>query len=188
MSVSRKEFLKKACVSGICLCGFGSFAFSETPGGNQSTETKALDGNNLLIQEWISSLLSNLDIELDEESIRKIIKKTSIVHYNNLKMDEMLSVYVGDMDKFVDFIEKKWGWKIVYDKTAKVLIADENKNTCVCPISNFKKGIDLSAMCYCSEGFAEKMFSTVAGVSASATVISSIRRGEDRCKYKIVFA
>ncbi|HEY4786610.1 MAG TPA: hypothetical protein VIH57_11195, partial [Bacteroidales bacterium] len=70
----------------------------------------------------------------------------------------------------------------------KTLIADENKNYCVCPISQIRKDVSISAMCYCSEGFAEKMFSVVAGVPAKARVVSSIRRGDERCKYKIIFS
>jgi len=132
-------------------------------------------------------MLSNLDAELDADILRKIIKKSSIVHYNNLKMDEMLEPYVGDLERFILFIVEKWGWKVEYNKATKTLIANENKNICVCPVSAYKKGINLSAMCYCSEGFAEKMFSIVSGVSARAIVISSIRKGDESCKYKIEF-
>lgn len=45
------------------------------------------------MQEWISGLLSNLNSGLDKEEIRKIIRKSAIVHYNNLKMDDMLKEY-----------------------------------------------------------------------------------------------
>ncbi|WP_461638803.1 hypothetical protein [Labilibaculum euxinus] len=187
MSTSRKDFIKKLCVSGTCLCGFSSIMLTAKGNDNTNTETTSQNEGNQLIQEWISNVLSNLDIEIDKELIRGVLKKSSVVHYNNLKMDEMLSNYIGDLDKFINFIEDKWNWKIDYNKTTKTLIADENKNHCVCPISNYEKGINSSAMCFCSEGFAEKMFSTVAGIPASAEVISSIRRGDDSCKYKIKF-
>ena len=170
------------------MCGFSPVLFSEELNKKPDPATTIPDKNQVLIQEWISSLLANVDAELDEELARKLIKKTSIIHYNNLKMDEMLSPYIGDMEKFIGFIQEKWGWKVDYNKAEKMLIADENKNKCICPISKFRKDVDISAMCYCSEGFAEKMFSTVAGTSATAIVISSIRRGDERCKYKIVFA
>ncbi len=187
MSISRKDFIKKVCASGVCLCGFSSIMQAAKDNNNSNTETINQNEGNQLIQEWISNVLSNLDIEIDKELIRAVLKKSSIVHYNNLKMDEMLSSYIGDLDKFISFIEEKWKWKIDYNKTTKILIADENKNYCVSPISNYKKEINSSAMCFCSEGFAEKMFSTVAGVPVSTEVISSIRRGDDSCKYKINF-
>lgn len=168
------------------MCGFSPFLFSEELNLKQDSTTVP-DKKQVLVQEWISSLLASIDVELDEDVARKVIKKTSIVHYNNLKMDEMLSAYIGDLEKFIGFIQGKWGWRIDYNKAEKTLIADENKNRCVCPISQYRKDIDISAMCYCSEGFAEKMFSTVTGTAVSARVISSIRRGDEKCKYKIVF-
>lgn len=187
MSTSRKEFFKKVCVSGACLCGFGSIMAAAGSNSNLSAELTNHDENKELIQDWISSVLSSLHTELDKDSIRKILKKTAIVHYNNLKMDEMLAEYVGDLEKFIHFIEEKWGWKIDYNKSTKTLVANENKNFCVCPIAVHKNGTNSSTMCFCSEGFAEKMFSNVAGVPASAEVISSIRRGDESCKYKVVF-
>jgi hypothetical protein len=69
-----------------------------------------------------------------------------------------------------------------------VLIAGENKNYCLYPMINQKVGEKVPALCYCSGGFAEMKFSTVIGHKVNATVISSIHRGNDRCKYKIELA
>jgi hypothetical protein len=180
--MERKEFLKKLCLSGACLCGFGSVSLL----ANNENEP-VQDNKNQLSKEWLADLLSNLDQDIESETLRKIIKKSSILHYNQLKMDEMLHEYVGDLDKFRQFLENKWGWKIDYNKVTNVLIADENKSYCVCPVLEYKKGIKSSAICYCSEGFAEKMFSTVVGCPVTAEVISSVRRGDQTCKYKIQF-
>lgn len=188
MLMNRKEFLKKACLSGACMCGFSSIALFANNVGNQQPTSEPVDSKLLLVQEWVSSLLSNMNEQLSEEELRRALKSCAIVHYNNLKMDNVLSAYIGKLDKFIEFLEKEWAWKVDYDKASKTLIANENKNYCVCPMINHKAGVKPTAICYCSEGFAEKMFSTIAGVPAKATVISSIHRGNDRCKYKIVFA
>jgi predicted hydrocarbon binding protein len=102
-------------------------------------------------------------------------------------MNDLLTPYIGDLEKFIEFLEKKWGWKIDYNKKTKTLIANENKNYCVCPMINKKNKVNQSAICYCSEGFAERMFSLVASQPVSAAVISSIQRGDERCIYKIDF-
>ena len=178
--MDRKNFFKKACFAGACFCGFGSIS------GLANTNTSEVqDENKQLKQEWLSNLLSNLDKDLDEDAVRKIVKKSSQTHYDNLKIDSLLSDYIGDLEKFNKYLEKAWGWKIDYNKRTKVLIADENKDFCVCPILEHNKEINTSAICYCSEGFAEKMFSAVTGVTVSARVISSVRRGDKTCKYKI---
>ena len=184
MTVNRKDFLKKVCFSGACLCGFGSIAFSKEV--DDSNEDKMQTQKLSLLQDWIASILLNVNDELDKGSARKLIKKTSGVHFENLKMDTLLAEYKGDLDKFTVFLREKWGWKVDYDKEKGVLIADENKNYCVCPIAVHKKDKDSSANCYCSEGFAEKMFSLVSGKQAQAEVIASIRKGDTSCKYKIV--
>ena len=184
--MKRKDFLKKACFTGLCVCGFGSIAMSDNnKNPNQTEETQ--DDNQILIQTWIAHLLSNLDQELDDEVKKNVLKDCSIVHYKNLKMDDVLSPYIGNLEGFIGFLGEKWGWKIDYSKTTKTLIANENKSYCVCPIINNKTKANKSAICYCSEGIAEKMFSFVAGVPASAAVISSIQRGDERCIYKIEF-
>ena len=186
MTINRKDFLKKVCLSGACLCGFGSLAFSKQAVDTDEINSQEQAPKIALLQEWKSNLLLNANIELNEESARKLIKQTAGVPYKNLKWDTVLAEYKGDLDKFTVFLREKWGWKVDYDKEKRILIADENKNYCVCPIAVHKKDKDSSAICYCSEGFAEKMFSLVSGVQVQAEVIASIRKGDTSCKYKIV--
>jgi hypothetical protein len=186
-NLSRKDFFKKACYTGACLCGFSSIGLANNNIGSLETDNERQDNKKDLRQEWLSILLSNISNEFDENERRRILKSCSSAHYDDLGMDVLLAPYKYDLDKFINFLESEWDWKIDYNRTTKVLIADENKNYCVCPIVNNNNRSDLSSMCYCSEGFAELMFSFITGASASATVISSIHRGDDRCIYKIVF-
>lgn len=178
--MDRKKFFKRACFAGVCFCGFSNIS---TLANNDSPTIQ--DKNKQLNQAWLAELLSNLNEDIEEDRLREVIRKSSIVHYNNLNMDNLLSNYIGDLEKFNKFIESSWGWRIDYDKTTKILIADENKDYCVCPILEHKKGMNTSAICYCSEGFAEKIFSLVTGVPVKAKVISSVRKGDKSCKYKI---
>ena len=178
--MDRKRFLQKACLAGACFCGFGNVSVLA---GNESGAPQ--DNQKKLYEDWLSKLLSNLNQNLDEEHLREIIKKSSVVHYNNMNMDAMLSDFHGDLDKFIRYIEGAWGWEIHYDESAKVLLVDENKDYCVCPILAHKKDVDTSAICYCSEGFAEKMFSVVTGLPVKARVVSSVRKGDKSCKYRI---
>lgn len=184
MSVTRKDFFKKTCLAGTCLCGFTSLAFLG-PNHTATTDEAPDDKNRKFMQDWISTLLLNIDENADEDECRKIMKPCAMAHYNYLEMDNVLAPYVGDMEKFTQFISNEWGWKIDFNKESGIIIADENKSYCVCPMVNKEKGVRSSILCYCSEGFAEKMFSTVAGKPVSARVISSIHRGNEQCKYEI---
>lgn len=184
MTITRKEFFRKSCISGACMCGFGSFVLS----ANSNAETLEKEDEKLkptIEQEWLTGLLLRMHDNLNEEENRKVIKQLAEVHYKQLNMDEFLKPYENDLNGFTAFIEKEWGWKISYDVSTKIITADENKNFCVCPIVNQKLGVKTAALCYCSEGFAERMFSKVVGHDVSAKVISSIHRGDEKCVYEI---
>ena len=182
MTTNRRNFIEKACLAGACFCGFTSMVQA---GNRPQNEDAAPDPNKLLMQDWIATLLLCIDDQEDEASCRKIMKGCAISHYKHLKMDDFLKPYEGNLEKFNSFIEKEWGWKIDYQKDTGILVADENKSYCVCPMINQKIGVKSSIHCFCSEGFAELMFSRVVGRPVKATVISSIHRGNDRCKYEI---
>ena len=182
--MNRQQFFKNSCISAACLCGFGGIALSS--GANSNKNSVSFDEGNLnLVQDWISNLLANIGDKIDTKSLRTALKQCANVHYEHLNMDEMLSGYIGRLADFLEFISEKWGWKVDYDKETQTIVADENKNYCVCPLINREKGIKSAAICYCSEGFAEHMFSKVAGKPVKATVISSIQRGDKSCKYLI---
>ena len=186
MNLNRKDFLKKACITGACFCGFGRIGFVNANEFKPNATELEIDVGKHLIQGWTANLLMNLSSEIEPEKFRNLIKKNAIIHFNELKMNDMLVDYIGNPDKFIGFISEKWDWKIEFDKASGILIADENKSHCVCPMVNQAEGIGSSVMCNCSEGFAEKMFSLVFGHPVEAHVISSVLRGDASCKYKII--
>ena len=179
MTTNRRSFLKNACVAGSCFCGFTALS------GNLQASPEEEDGQKKLMQEWISTLMLSLDEQTDDELSRTIMKRCAVAHYADLKMDGVLQPYEGDLPKFISFLENSWNWKVDFDSEKGIIHADENKNFCVCPLVNQQKGVKSGVLCYCSEGFAELMFSKVAGHPVQASVISSIQRGNDRCRYQI---
>jgi hypothetical protein len=181
MSLNRKDFLKTLCLSGACIGCLSSR-------GEPTRADESLIGDDKkqpLHQAWLGVLLSAMSAGMDKEEVRSVMKRCSIAHFDDLKMDELLSPYKGKMDAFIKFLEDEWGWIINFDETSNVLIADENKEHCVCPVVEYDKEVDSSALCYCSEGFAERMFSMIWEKPVSARVISSIRRGDKRCCYEV---
>ena len=181
MREDRREFIKKACTAGACMCGFGSIsalsAFSHNNGSDdKKTET--------IHSKWIASLLVSLKDE-SPETARKIIKNRAEAHFNDLNMKDILTPFKGNLESFHSFLSKEWGWIIDYDKENGIITADENKNYCVCPLIFNKKTDGLNALCYCSEGMAEQMFSFVTGKPVKAEVVQSVLRGSKTCVYKV---
>lgn len=185
MNITRKDFFLKACLTGACFCGFTSLGLKASASGAVAVEAQPDDKKLKFMQDWISTLLLQVDENADDEECRKIMKPCALAHYNFLEMDNVLAPYKGDIEKFNAFISGEWGWKVDYDKANGVIVADENKSYCVCPMVNKENGIRSTILCYCSEGFAEKMFSAVMGHPVTARVTSSIHRGDSSCKYEI---
>ncbi|HEY8348288.1 MAG TPA: hypothetical protein PK767_04145 [Clostridiales bacterium] len=113
------------------------------------------------------------------------IKGAAVRHYTANEMDKVLEPYVGKPEEFISFIEETWGWKITFDRDAGIIIADENKPFCVCPLDDRVK---CPKLCNCSEGFAEMMFSKVFGRPVRATVKASVLRGDKSCVYEVKLA
>lgn len=123
---------------------------------------------------------------LPEQQMKDTIGRCAECHYVANDMDELLYEYVGNIDGFVTFLTKQWGWKISYDKANGIIIADENKPNCVCPIVAAAEGKKISPnLCFCSEGFAARMFSKAAGHEVKTKVAASILRGDAHCVYEI---
>jgi hypothetical protein len=167
----RRSFLRSACVGGaIAGLGIGATPGSQEPPG--------------LPREWIAAVLPMM-AELDPAEARRMFEPGSDAHFRDLGMEATLSRFRGDLPAFLDFLRGEWAWIIDYDAEAGVVLVNENKSRCVCPLVAEDHGDDLGVLCYCSEGFAERMFTKVTGAPARARVTQSILRGGERCRYRI---
>lgn len=185
---SRRDFLKKfACAN--CLCGFSdliSLAEETQNADSGNVETSELEKNEAFALHWITELLSSLDDNnLSEEQLRSIVKRASQAHHDLLNIPEMVRPFIGKPDEFKKFLQDAWGWKVSDNKVERQLAIDENKPFCVCPLLKNASGKLFPALCYCSEGFAEKMFSAVYQKKVDVTVAASVQRGDTSCVYLV---
>jgi hypothetical protein len=183
MTINRKDFIKKACLTGACACGIGSITMGRTQLLSEEVQDKPATNPNALQQAWISALLDRIDDTMTEEELRKALKPCALTHYDAINMSDVIKDYFGDIDKFVNYLTTEWNWKVDYDKTTGRIVCDENKDHCVCPMVNKEKGIASPSICFCSEGFIEKMFTVVAGKPVTTKVATSILRGDASCRY-----
>lgn len=179
MQSERRAFIKKSCMAGLCFCGAGSLTVLSAADKTDDSKKETIHS------KWITSLLVALKDE-NPETARTIIKKRAEAHFNDLNLKETLSPFKGKLELFHNFLSTEWGWKISYDKSTGVIIADENKSYCVCPLIQDKKIEGLGALCYCSEGMAELMFSYVTGKPVKSELVQSVLRGAKTCIYKII--
>jgi len=133
---------------------------------------------------WVEGLLEVADRTLEARAKVRLLKGCAAAHYRSAKMAETVAPFAGNLEGFLAHLTQSWKWKISYDSSAGVVIADENKSSCVCPLA--RGGARLSPiLCHCSEGFAERMFAAVTGKTARATVTHSVLRGDPSCVYRI---
>ncbi len=174
--------MKTACLAGLCACGAEGTSTAQTA-SNTNTQTE-VPKPVTMPHKWIATLLPLL-AKGDREDAKRILKGCAESHYEDLKMQTTVDRFRGKPDEFLAFLRKEWGWGIDYDRDRGVIQVNENKSYCVCPLVQKNHGTDLGILCYCSEGFAEKLFSEVFGSRVRAEVTESILRGQKSCKYTI---
>ena len=182
MDNSRRSILKRACFCGLGACSISVSGCSQQMSG--SGEQPQVQ-ENTLPYKWIATLLPSIDAHTNSDDAREIIKCCAAAHYDHLRMDKTVARFGGKLENFLEFLSTEWGWIIKYDEQGGVIEIDENKAACVCPLVRKDIGIKSRSLCYCSEGFAEKMFSAVVGFPVRAEVTESILRGAKSCKYRI---
>ena len=136
---------------------------------------------------WIAALLPALAAEPDRAVAGRVLKAGAGAHWDNLRMAEKVAPFRGNLDALLEFLRTQWGWKIERPEPG-VIVADENKPSCVCPLLRKGEQSDLSVLCNCSEGFAERLFGAVVGHPVRAEVTQSILRGAATCRYRITLA
>jgi hypothetical protein len=134
-----------------------------------------------LIINWMNLFIQNTK---DNNNLSDTFRKCFNAHYDSINMDSILEPYKGKIIEFIAFIEKEWGWKVEYDSETGILLADENKEHCVCPLVKYKV-FEGSELCNCSVGFTAKMFSSIFMKDVKAEVFRSYIRDKKSCIYKI---
>ncbi len=185
MNETRRSVLKNACLCGLGACGVGASVCAQA-NANEAPRPQA-PPRDPMPYKWISTLLPSIEANTDREHAKAIIKGCSQSHFDHLAMNKtIVSRFSGKLEAFLEFLKGEWGWIVDYRKEEGIVLVDENKPACVCPLVQRDIALKSGLLCFCSEGFAERMFSAVVGRPVKAEVQESILRGNKSCKYKVV--
>ncbi|MCY6960135.1 hypothetical protein [Clostridium brassicae] len=134
--------------------------------------------------EWLNELLNSIEKNCSQENCALLLEGCGACHYKS--MEHMLEKYVGDLQGFINFMVKKHGQIITYDEAKNIILVDENKSYCVCPINQCMNGKKVSpALCHCSASMTQKMISKITGKEVKSRVVTSVLRGDKSCVYEI---
>lgn len=136
--------------------------------------------------EWLGVLLNSIEKNCSEEKCSLLLDQCGACHYKS--MEPMIEQYIGDLQGFIDFMTTQNGQIITYDKNNNTILVNENKDYCVCPITQCMNGKKVPpVLCNCSSSMTAKMISKIIGKEVKSRVVSSILRGDKSCVYEIKF-
>lgn len=183
----RRSFVRRG-LAGLCACSCGGGLRASAPLNAADRELDAPSDASqdpaTMPRRWIAVLAGSL-AESDPEEARRLLKGCSASHWEELGMDARVAPFRGNLPAFLDFLRSEWGWIIEFDSGAGLIHVNESKSDCVCPLVGPDRTPELGTLCYCSEGFAERLFGAVSGLPTRAEVTESILRGGKRCRYRI---
>lgn len=133
---------------------------------------------------WTGALLNEIE-KCDKKQAGSLLKGCAEYHYQINNMNVILEDYVGDLDGFINYLCNTYNWLVTYSEDKRKLLIDENKDFCVCPVTQSLNGSVSPVLCSCSENYAKKMFSKVLGKEVETKVVRSILRDEKSCVYEI---
>lgn len=139
---------------------------------------------NAFTTEWTRRLLQGIE-EQEENKTTSCFTSCADWHYKYNDMENLIQNYIGNMPDFLTFLQREWGWKITVSEDERTILIDKNKEFCVCPVAQTIDGHVPKNLCCCSEAFARKMFSAVAGKEVVAAVVRSVIRDGKSCIYEI---
>lgn len=192
-NLSRRNAIKKMALAtvGIFAAPYTNLSFGQNFIKKEDIIDSDKDALNDLtfIRDWTQRLLYGIEKQCSEKTISNIDFRKALAHCSEVCFEKNgFKEQIGAMknfDEFVDVCHNEYGWIVDYDKSNGILICNENKDHCLCPIARSVKNNLAGTLCHCTETELERMFSMAYKGNVKATVLKSILRGNDRCIYKI---
>jgi predicted hydrocarbon binding protein len=183
--MKRKEFIKKTIklgmASGPMLLFKGKKSAANSLG--QQPEEKASDLKQKFQEEWIKSLLNNMDKLIDQEKRMKLME--SCGRDCALRSSAAAAISKsskGDVDKLVSTMRQLLGENNVLKKDGVIQLI---YSQCYCPLVEEWPARLSDTYCYCSLGWIKEVFETVSGKPVGVDLLQSIKRGDPFCKFTI---
>ncbi len=171
--MNRKEFVSALAVLGaapVCAC-----AADDKP----SPEALAAEKFK---QQWLITLLANLDSQLDEPARRKLMEANGRACAQRGSLGALRGAAEGSLDKLVAAMGKILGTDNVRREGSTVHL---RYSKCYCPLVGGGPERLSDTWCNCSRGWAMAIFEAVTGRPVSVELVNSIRRGAADCRFVI---
>lgn len=183
--MTRTDFMKSTL--GMCSCAALAFlppeaiqAGSGSPeSGNPEMDALKwkLDASRTRFAWLVGILKDNLDEPMRKKIFESLGRKCAT------RYDSLTDQYKGNLNGFLDEIQKRWVAKAEYDEKAGTIRVVDKSKTCTCPLVD--ESLTPSDFCNCTLGWQTATYSKILGRPVDAELEESILRGSDRCVFRM---
>ena len=133
-------------------------------------------------QMWLRTLLGELNKRTDAESRAAILESCGRACAPQGYLQELRQVVAleSDWDDKLDRLSQ--GWEPLHRDGDRLSVVYDR---CYCPMMEGYPG-KLPELCDCSLGWIRELVESVLGVSAEVTLLETVQRGADACRFDLV--
>ncbi len=189
--MNRKEFLRKSLGAGL---GSGALVvLNQTGGALQAApptekEFAQLKGEKEFIENWLTDLLNTMDDQLDEKTAIKLIEGCGRGCYRRHQFKQDISkAGKDDLEKLLAAYRKVFG-SVEKQGDAVHIRFNSREHGCFCPVLRDKPSKLNALHCHCHKGTHEAIFQAALGRPFKVEIMESVRRGGERCYFRIQLA
>lgn len=178
--MERRDFLKKTSQAGLT-----SGCLFMANGGNlfaQTKKTKVKDKEQIFKENWIKSLMENMEKQHDKKTRIKLMESCGRSCARRGGFFKTAESCKGNVKKLVETFAKYLGKENKYIKEDVVQVVYKK---CLCEL--VEKGPDIlpETYCFCSQGWIYEIFETAAQKPVKVETIQTVKRGASSCKFII---
>jgi predicted hydrocarbon binding protein len=134
-----------------------------------------------ILHDWLSNLMKNMDIQLDEESKIKVLEECGRACAEKHAKKEALK-FKGNLGGWLATM-KKWVGENNVQKEGNTVRLIYSK--CFCPLVGSIEPLLSDTFCNCSRGWLKENFETVVGKPVKVKMEESIMMGGQECRFSI---
>jgi len=182
--MNRKQFFKSAARACLACAGASVLGGQEANpvAGQAEKERKAREMEKRFKEEYLRTLMENIEKELDEKTRTKLMEECGRACARRGPLFKQAQKYKGDVKSFVQDMAQLLG------KENAVLDGDTVRwgyPRCFCELVADGPDRLPAAYCLCSVGWVLEMFETVAQKPVRVELVQSVKRGALSCKFLV---
>ncbi len=150
--------------------------------GAEAQQAQQSDPQQGFRQDWIKSLMENMDAQLDIEDRERVMQACGRACARRGSLKPLQAAAQGSVDKLVAALGSHLGAGNAKREGDVVKLKYEK---CYCPLVAAGPARLSNTYCHCSQGWVMEIFEKVSGKKVEVTLLRSIKRGDAACEFAV---